>query len=368
MKHPSAYLDWYVHVPKVKHDFRSSGLAGFNYNLALGEVDLTANYVHGNPETARILAQRYNVQPENIFASGTGASGQNARIAKYLVELNNKKSEAIVEYPTYEPLLRQVQEHFPHIKRLERKENEAYRINMDALGKIVSEKTGLLVLTNPHAPSGAISDVDELKEVMTFAHKFGFYVLCDEIYAEFDRNSVSSIFSIDPELSIVTTSFSKAYGLGGLKIGIVIAEKNFVDKLYADVLNTEGNNPNVVNLVTSELLTKGKEQLEKHKQKWIPLKRETEKQLEEKGLEYFPNKSGVTYWVKTPIKDTYKWINEHTIPKYSLAPVPGAFFLFRNDYKLEKSNRIRLGLGNIDPDNPHLEEAFEALEKAIKTY
>ena len=40
MKHPSSYLEWYVNVPKIEYDLRSSGTAYFNYNLNLGEVDL----------------------------------------------------------------------------------------------------------------------------------------------------------------------------------------------------------------------------------------------------------------------------------------------------------------------------------------
>ena len=122
MKHTSLYLDWYIHVPNVKYDFRSSGIGYFKDDLTLGEVDLSVNYLHGNPETTKLLGQRYHVQPENVFISSGGASGQNAQVIRYLAERNVKKNEAVVEYPTYEPLLRQVQEHFPRVKRLERKE------------------------------------------------------------------------------------------------------------------------------------------------------------------------------------------------------------------------------------------------------
>jgi aspartate/methionine/tyrosine aminotransferase len=368
MKNTSLYLNWYIHVPNVKYDFRSSGLGYFKYNLALGYVDLSINYAYGNPDAAKQLAQRYNVQPENVFISSEGASGQNNRIIRCLAERSKRRNEAIVEYPTYEPLLRQVQEHFPRVKRLERNENESYGLDVDALQKIVSEKTGLLVLTNPHAPSGAISNTNELKEIMTVASENGFYVLCDEIYAEFDRNAIHTVFSVNKDFGIVTTSFTKAYGLGGLKLGVAIAKENLVNELYTDVLNTVGNSPNIVQLIAAELLTNGREDLERHKQKWTSLKKETEGWLNEKGFEYFPNKSGITYWVKVPIKDTYKWINDHAIPKYSLAPIPGTFFLFKNNCKLIKSSMMRLGLGNINPDKPNLTEALEVLEKALDTY
>jgi hypothetical protein len=87
--------------------------------------------------------------------------------------------------------------------------------------------------------------------------------------------------------------------------------------------------------------------------------------LKEKSFEYFPSKVGVTYWVRLPMKDTYKWINKHTIPRYSLAPVPGAFFLFKSDYRLAESDMIRLGLGAINPEEPNLVEALGTLEMAL---
>jgi len=364
MRHSSLYLNWYIRVPNVKYDLRSSGVTYPKYPLTLGEVDLNANCLD---KAAELLSQRYKVKPECIFILSEGTSGQNARIIRCIAE-RDKKKEAIIEYPTYEPLLRQVQEYYPMVKRLERRKVENYRLDAEQFRKIASEKTGLLVLTNPHAPSGAIADRNELEEIITVAKEYGIYVLCDEIYAEFERESVPTIFSVDEELGISTTSFTKAYGLGGLRLGMALAQKKLIESLYADVIYMIGGGSNLVLITAIEFLTKGREHLEKHKQKWKRLRKETEEWLNEKGLEFFPGKIGVTYWVETPIGDTYKWMNMQAIPKHSLALVPGAFFLFKNGYELEKTNMLRLGLGNVNPDKPNLTEAFEAVEKAFKTY
>jgi len=365
MRHRSLYLDWYVRVPYVKFDFRSSGLGNFKHDVTLGEVDLSANYSHGNSETAKLLAQRYGTVPENVFISSEGASGQNARIIRCLAERNPRRSEAIVEYPTYEPLLRLAQEYFPHVKRLERDEAEAYGLDTDRLRRIVSDKTGLVVLTNPHAPSGAVSDVKELKKVMSIASEYGFYVLCDEIYAEFDRDRVPTLLSVDSELGIVTTSFSKAYGLGGLKLGVALAKKTLVDEFYSDALDTVGTSSNVVEMLAAKLLAEDTDALEMHKQKWVKLKAKAQKWLDEKGFECSSKNSvGITFWLKLPVKDTYKWVNETAIPRYSLALVSGAFFFFKDDEFVE-SSMVRLGLGNINPDDRNLEEAFVVFEKAL---
>jgi len=368
MKHPSLYLDWYVHVPKLKYDLRSSGLQNFRHKLMLGEVDFSLNYVHGNPEATKLLAQRYHVKPENVFVSSEGASGQNARIIRHLAETDTKKNEAVVEYPTYEPLLRLVQEYYPRVKRLDRKEKEGYKLDADELRKMVSEKTGVLVLTNPHLPSGATSGMNELMEVMTVAREHGFHVLCDEIYAEFRRHAVPTVFSVDQDWGIVTTSFTKAYGLGGLRAGVAIAKKELVDELYVDQLNTIGPSSNVVEVTMVKLLTEGSAALERYQRRWARMKNEAEEWLNKKGFVYFPNRVGITYWVRLPVKDTCRWINEHAIPRFSVAAVPGTFFLFNTGYKLARSNMIRLGLGNISPDGSALEEALGVLKNALDTY
>ena len=93
MKHPSSYLDWYIHVPKVKYNFLSSGLYYFKRVLNMGEVDFSANYDHGNPQTAETIAHLYDVKPENVFLSSEGASGQNARTIRFIAEKNPEKTD-----------------------------------------------------------------------------------------------------------------------------------------------------------------------------------------------------------------------------------------------------------------------------------
>ena len=367
MKHPSLYLDWYVHMPKVKYDLRSSGQGTFKYDVNLGEVDLAVNHAHGNPETVSLLARRYGVESENVFTSSEGTSGQNVRIARVLAEKNPEKNEAVVEFPTYEPLLRQVQEYFPIVKRLKREEAEGYGLDASRLRNVVSEKTGLLVLTNPHLPTGAVSPLSELEEVMSVAQEHDFYVMCDEIYAEFKRKGIPTVFSLDNRLGVVTTGFSKAYGLGGLKMGVGLASKELVDELYADTLSTVGVFANIVEILVAKLLSTRYDVMERRKEKYLDLKNNAEKLLDEKGFQYVTGNSCLTFWIKLQVKDTYKWINQHAIQRYSWAAVPGAFFLFENDRNLAESNIVRLGVGGLDPDEPRLAEAFDIFEKALRT-
>ena len=99
MRHPSLHLDWYIHVPKLKHNLLSSGLGYFKHNLNMGEIDLSMNYDHGNPETTSQIARWYDVRPENVFLSSEGASGQNARIIRYVAEREPGKKKLLSNIP-----------------------------------------------------------------------------------------------------------------------------------------------------------------------------------------------------------------------------------------------------------------------------
>jgi len=364
VEHVSEYLRWYDSCPKLKYDLRASGISNFTWTMNLGKLNFSENFSQGNPEAKEKISDRYGVAPENVFIMPEGASGVNVRTIKCLASRKGK-TEAVVEYPVYEPLLRQVQSYFSRVKRVDRRKRNSYKLGRSDLEKMVSKKTALLMITNPHAPTGMCSSKDELEKIGELAEKYEFYILCDEIYAEFDRSKIPTMFSVNPKWGITTTSFSKAYGLGGLKAGIALASEELVEQLYSNVLSSTGCGSNLVELVLTNLLTKGKETMERHKQKWLSIREKTVKWLKEaEGITCMPNDCGVVFWLELEkIIDTYRWTNEFTIPKMGIATVPGAFFLYRSGYEIVKSNAVRLGVGNMNADV--LEEALSMLEKAI---
>jgi len=360
----SDYLKWYTTYLTIKYDFRASGISNFVWNSSLKKLNLSENFHQGNPEAKEKLAERFKVAPENVFILSEGASGVNARAIKCLASREGKE-EAVVEYPTYEPLLRQVQSYFSNVRRVDRRKQNGYKIRKSDLEKVVSKKTALLVITNPHAPTAVSFSRNELVEIGELAERYEFYVICDEIYAEFDRSKIPTMFSVNSKWGVTTTSFGKAYGLGGLKAGIALAPEEVVEKLYSNVVSTIGCGSNLVELALIDLLASGREVMERHKQSWLRIREKTLKWLKDAdGITCTPNELGVVFWVELQkIRDTYRWTNNFTIPKMDLATVPGAFFLYKNGYEIVESNAVRLGVGRMEAEE--LDEALSVLEKAI---
>jgi histidinol-phosphate aminotransferase len=96
-----------------------------------------------------------------------------------------------------------------------------FAIDLDAMAERVTEKTRMIFLTHPNNPTGSIITENDF---CAFLKKIPepVIVVLDEAYIEFVRDSSSldslSHFKTDPRIVILRT-FSKAYGLAGLRVG-----------------------------------------------------------------------------------------------------------------------------------------------------
>jgi aspartate/methionine/tyrosine aminotransferase len=109
-----------------------------------------------------------------------------------------------------------------------------WRVDTDALDRLVSAKTRMIVVCNPNNPTGARFDADTLDRIVATAARCGAWVLSDEIYrgAELDGRETPSMWG-RYERVVVTSGLSKAYGLPGLRIGWAVGPPALVASLWA---------------------------------------------------------------------------------------------------------------------------------------
>jgi len=98
---------------------------------------------------------------------------------------------------------------------------------------LVTDKTRLVFVANPNNPTGTLLSATDLKSFISSLPEATLCVL-DEAYFEFvaSTDKVDSIEWLDeyPNL-IITRTFSKAYGLAGLRVGYSITSKEIADLL-----------------------------------------------------------------------------------------------------------------------------------------
>lgn len=95
-----------------------------------------------------------------------------------------------------------------------------FELDSTSLLSEVDDNTKLIFLCNPNNPTGNLLSVIELKNVLS---SFNGIVIIDEAYIDFTKNKSSIQWLDDCPNLIVLQTFSKAWGMAGLRLGMAFA-------------------------------------------------------------------------------------------------------------------------------------------------
>jgi len=104
--------------------------------------------------------------------------------------------------------------------------NENFDIDIVGIEKALNRKTKVIFIASPNNPTGNIITEQEVMKLI----ETGKIVVIDEAYFEFAQVSAISLVEQFPNL-IVTRTFSKAFGLAGLRVGYLAAHPTVVEGL-----------------------------------------------------------------------------------------------------------------------------------------
>lgn len=104
----------------------------------------------------------------------------------------------------------------------------------ESISTVVSEfnkiQPRLIYITNPNNPIGYQIEKEGLKKILAAANAINSIVIVDEAYYEFSRETSLSLLKEFGNLIIIRT-FSKAFGLAGIRLGYLLANEEIVDEL-----------------------------------------------------------------------------------------------------------------------------------------
>lgn len=101
------------------------------------------------------------------------------------------------------------------------------RHDLSAMAAAVDERTRLVMICNPNNPTGTAASADDLARFLDSVPRTCLVVL-DEAYCEYARDPGLGVRLLRswPNLIVIRT-FSKAYGLAGLRVGYLLAHPHF---------------------------------------------------------------------------------------------------------------------------------------------
>ncbi|MFC8129421.1 histidinol-phosphate transaminase [Streptomyces sp. NPDC057302] len=167
------------------------------------------------------LAERFGV-PVSHVATGTGSVG----VAQQLVQATaGPGDEVIYPWRSFEayPIITQVSG--ATSVKVPLTPGDVH--DLDAMAEAITDRTRLIFVCNPNNPTGTVVRRAELERFLDRVPS-DILVVLDEAYREFNRDAEVpdgvELYRDRPNVAVLRT-FSKAYGLAGLRIGFAIAHE-----------------------------------------------------------------------------------------------------------------------------------------------
>lgn len=199
-------------------------------------------------EVKKKLATIKNIEAEKMLL-GNGSDECIDLLIRAFCE--PRHDNVIICPPTYG-----MYEVYAHINDVPVKEvplTTAYQLNLEALEEAIDAHTKLIFFCSPNNPTGNSLDREAIEMVL---NNFDGLVVVDEAYINYSRQrSFVSELKDYPNLVVMQT-FSKAWGLAALRLGMIFASTEIVD-----VLN-KIKPPYNINQATQELALKALDNLE----------------------------------------------------------------------------------------------------------
>jgi aspartate aminotransferase len=106
--------------------------------------------------------------------------------------------------------------------------------DFEAIERLISPKTKMLVINNPHNPTGSLFDPHEIERLMEISKEKKIILMSDEIYDNFVYEGKMKSVLEDPSWTdyvLYINGFSKTFSMTGWRLGYVVAREDVIKKM-----------------------------------------------------------------------------------------------------------------------------------------
>ncbi|HCG30405.1 MAG TPA: aminotransferase, partial [Chloroflexi bacterium] len=232
---------------QVEYDIAESGILPMTMNDLLdllpegeregtlaGLLDTRLGYSEapGSLELRSLLAATYlDTGPDEILVT-TGAIEANFLAFNTLLDPGD---HVVAVYPAYQQLYSVPRAIGCDVSLWQLRPENGFRYDIAELESLLRPDTKLIVVNTPHNPTGSMLSADDLARVHALAAERGCWVMCDEAYRWLDVPGGDVLAPPVRDLggqAISVGTFSKPFGLPGLRIGWLAAPADIVARCW----------------------------------------------------------------------------------------------------------------------------------------
>jgi aspartate/methionine/tyrosine aminotransferase len=186
----------------------------------------------GSAELRGLLAATYeNTSPDEILVT-TGAIEANFLLFNELLSAGDR---VVAVNPAYQQLNSVPRAIGCDVALWKLRRNGGFHYEIDDLRALATPGTRMIVINTPHNPTGAMLSAADLAEIYAIAEERDAWVLSDEAYRWLDLPGSAPLAppmrNLGPR-AISTGTFSKPFGLPGLRIGWIAAPEEIVQRCW----------------------------------------------------------------------------------------------------------------------------------------
>ncbi len=172
------------------------------------------------------IADYVDLEPANVLL----VHGSDMGIELLATSLVHKDDSVLIVTPTYDNFRAVVEHHGARVVTFDY--DGSIPFDFDAFENTMrSESIRLVYISNPNNPLGYVLDTALLQRIEALCCQLSSIVVVDEAYFEFCGVSIASrVREVDSPV-IVLRTFSKAFGLAGLRIGYILASDSMLRAL-----------------------------------------------------------------------------------------------------------------------------------------
>ena len=164
--------------------------------------------------------------PADCIAVGNGSDELMERVARLFLESGEQALSILPTFSMYRHAIK-----LQKAELLEVPLREDFSLDVNSLLSKASSKARILFLCSPNNPT---ANQFKTSEVRYLVENFPGIVVVDEAYVEFAENSIIQLTRKFENL-IVLRTFSKAFGLAGLRLGYCVADAEIAGALSKNV-------------------------------------------------------------------------------------------------------------------------------------
>ena len=244
--------DWLNDSFAVPYNLSTSGSQDFYLGnfLELCNTDINEfnglflgdNDTRGSLKLRREICNSYRglVIEELLVTNGTSEA-----LFTFFNELLEPGDEVVIPFPAFQCLYQIPISIGCKLRYLDLLTCKNWRLDLDRLGDMITPKTKLLIINNPHNPIGWTLDEEELKAIGEIARQNNCYLLFDEHYRYLPLTAGTELIPSGYDvckpihsLTFATGSMIKCFGIVGIRIGWLMGDPGILSRCrdYKDYL------------------------------------------------------------------------------------------------------------------------------------